>query len=88
MEKFSTIQETVDAIQFTGKNFLELAKFTNKNSFWIPGDDGTPRYFYVKSEIGDLRADLGDYIIVYQNGSITVCKESEFKRRFIPISNE
>jgi len=76
MEKFRKKPVVIEAVQFTGNNRNEIAKFINKQISL--GE----KYIIIPTLEGDMRADLGDWIIRGVNGEYYPCKPEIFEKTY------
>lgn len=82
MPKFRKLPVTIEAIQFTGSNWGDVLDWASAN-----GADGvgvhsavppeTP-YLTIHTLEGDMRADVGDWIIRGVKGELYPCKPDIF----------
>lgn len=74
----------IDAIQFTGLNPVDVAKFFGDYDYhdWEPGIEG----FTIKSLEGDMLASPGDWIIKDVAGEFYPCKPDIFDQTYVPLT--
>lgn len=65
---------TIEAILWTGDNYLEIDEFTESTSGVC-----NRRGLVITTLEGDMRADIGDYIIKGVQGEFYPCKPDIFK---------
>lgn len=68
----------VQAIQWNGGNFKEVLDFARSNHFGSP-DSNT---IIIKTMEGDLRANLGDWIIRGVKGEFYPCRDDIFTQTY------
>lgn len=66
----------VEAIQYTGDNLVEVVKFCDKDKVLFN------HYFYIVTLEGNMRANIGDYIIKGIHGEFYPCKKSIFEETY------
>lgn len=79
---------TIEAIQWTGENLIELIDFTGKSerfNEWFPTWDDYVKHvksedhtFKIITPEGSMLASVGDYITKNKDGSFSVFKPKEF----------
>jgi hypothetical protein len=77
-KKFTPKPLTIEALQFDGKNFEEILKFTNGNTYWISLDDKKTEFIYVKTPYGIAQASADDWVIREIGNTFRVCKSNIF----------
>lgn len=70
----------IDAIQWTGDNEPEIMKFTN--GIAIADDNPSPDYLTIPTKEGNMKADLGDWIIKGVKGEFYPCKPDIFEATY------
>jgi hypothetical protein len=71
----------IEAVQFTGDNFEEIAAFVPKQSF--PAYNVTQKVCFINTlEAQELRADAGDWIIKGVKGEFYPCKPDIFAQTY------
>jgi hypothetical protein len=65
----------IEAIQFTGTNVVEVAKVLSAGGAQFEPDI---RFIVIKTLEGDMRADVGDWIIRGVQGEFYPCKPDIF----------
>ena len=69
----------IEAVEWTGKNAAEILQFTNTENvnivFGIP---------VISTFNGEMRADVGDYIIRGLRGEYYPCKPDIFHKKYEP----
>lgn len=86
----------IEAIEWTGKNVLEIETFTNGTALW--GDNlvkyypSTEQYRSTILEIptleGNLRASIGDFIIKGLRGEFYPCKPDVFHQKYEVVTDD
>lgn len=90
MAKYRTKPCEIKAVKWTGKNISEIDDFTNYSALWA---DNLVKYYppseQYKSTIleiptleGNMRADIGDYIIKGLRGEFYPCKPDVFHKKY------
>ena len=77
--KFRTKPCEIEAVQWTGENLTEILRFTNTQNIDITS--GVP---VIKKLEGDMRANVGDYIIRGLRGEYYPCKPDVFQKKYEP----
>ena len=77
--KFRTKPCEIEAVQWTGENLTEILRFTNTQNIDITS--GVP---VIKTLEGDMRANVGDYIIRGLRGEYYPCKPDVFQKKYEP----
>ena len=77
--KFRTKPFEIEAVQWTGENLTEILRFTNTQNIDITS--GVP---VIKTLEGDMRANVGDYIIRGLRGEYYPCKPDVFQKKYEP----
>lgn len=71
----------VEAIQFTGDNLIRMELFVDCGRY---GDDDG--HFYIQTLEGEMRVDLGDWVIKGVKGEFYPCKPDIFEITYEPAS--
>lgn len=84
VQQFRKKPVVIQAVQFDGTNFNELLD-------WIASDGITQPYarsggIYIPTLEGDMRADLGDYVIKGVTGEFYPCKPGIFELTYERVS--
>lgn len=93
MAKFRKKPVVIEAVQFRVDNQEEVARFVGRGSFHIdyaPVDLGeavtydqkSPVYLIISTLEGDMKAQIGDWIIKGVKGEIYPCKPDIFKATY------
>lgn len=82
MNKFTKKPVTIEAVQWTGNNKMEIEAFTNGNHFWFQGCDENPPKLGIRTLEGKLLADIGDWIIRGVKGEFYPCKPDIFEATY------
>lgn len=69
----------INAVQWTGQNADELARFLG-GGLTFRGED-----LIIKTLEGDMKARQGDYIICGVNGEFYPCDEGIFEKTYEPV---
>ena len=74
----------IEAIRYTGtdKNRINIYKFMGVESFYIDKDE----HLVIETLEGNMRADIGDYIIQGIHGEFYPCKPDIFEKTYELIS--
>lgn len=75
--KFRTKPCEIEAVQWTGENLTEILRFTNTQNIDITS--GVP---VIKTLEGDMKANVGDYIIRGLRGEYYPCKPDVFQKKY------
>lgn len=83
--KFRKKPVVIEAVQWNGKNINEIKEFTksylrNKSKFKF-----LDHYLIINTLEGDMRVDVGDYIIKGVHGEFYPCKPDIFKKTYEPV---
>lgn len=76
MSKYRKKPVVVEALKFTGDNWLEIARFLTVSKI---NDDGT---FHIMTLEGEHRCSVGDYVIKGVNGEFYPCKPDIFEKTY------
>ena len=79
----------IEAIQYTGSNVNEILAFVKSGTRDIIycDNDSDAGYFTVKTLEGDMRANVGDYIIRGVSGEFYPCKPDIFEKTYEPVGD-
>jgi len=69
----------IEAVQYTGDNFQDLAEFVGKDL--VVGVSG----MYIRTLEGDMLISIGDYVIRGVNGEFYPCKPDIFEKTYEEI---
>ena len=69
----------IEAVQYTGDNFQDLAEFVGKDL--VVGLNG----MYIRTLEGDMLVSIGDYVIRGVNGEFYPCKPDIFEKTYEEI---
>jgi hypothetical protein len=81
--RFRTKPVEIEAVQFTGRNDREIAEFVGFNGY--DPDDTGPSWIIVTLE-GEMRANVGDFIIKGVQGEFYPCKPDIFEQTYEPVN--
>lgn len=74
--KYKTKPCEIEAIQWTGNNLDEIIDFVKDDSwFWL-------KDLYIHTLEGDMKANVGDYIIKGLRGEYYPCKPDVFVKKY------
>ena len=77
--KFRTKPCEIEAVQWTGRNVVEIMRFVKNESAII-----TNGVLIIKTLEGDMVASTGDYIIRGLRGEYSPCKPDVFHAKYEP----
>lgn len=77
--KFRTKPCEIEAVQWTGRNVVEIMRFVKNESAII-----TNGVLIIKTLEGDMVASTGDYIIRGLRGEYYPCKPDVFRAKYEP----
>lgn len=80
MAKYKTRPCEIEAIQWTGKNIIELLDWGQGNILWNDVDD-----LFIDTLEGRMKADINDYIIKGLRGEFYPCKPDVFEKKYEKI---
>jgi hypothetical protein len=69
---------TVEAIQWTGDNINEIWDAFTCAHIYGPTPEKNPDWLIVTTVRGEVRADIGDWIVRGITGLLMVCREADF----------
>lgn len=72
----------IEAIQWTGKNLVEVMKFTGSTE---ANNDFLENWLEIATLEGNMRAMPGDYIIKGVKGEVYPCKPDIFEMTYEPV---
>ena len=78
----------IEAIQFTGKNWIDICEFVGEDNYKLPDrtckdyEEGLFTYIYIVTLEGDMKANIGDYIICGVKGEYYPCKPDIFEQTY------
>lgn len=72
----------VEAVQWNGRNEMEIARFIGGNLEM--DDDG----LLIHTLEGTMKASVGDYVIKGVNGEFYPCKPGIFEKTYVPVDME
>ena len=81
-QRFRKKPVVVEAVKFTGKNDLELAMFVGENGY--DPDERGPSWV-IRTLEGEMRCDVGDWIVKGAVGEFYPVKPDAFEATFEPI---
>ena len=77
MARYKTKLCVIEAIQWTGKNIIELLDWGQGKILWNDVDD-----LFIDTLEGRLKANINDYIIKGLKGEFYPCKPDVFKKKY------
>lgn len=80
MAKYKTKPCEIEAIQWTGKNIIEILDWGQGNILWNDVDD-----LFIDTLEGRMKADINDYIIKGLRGEFYPCKPDVFEKKYEKI---
>ena len=92
--KFRKKPVVIEAIQWNGKNFDEIANFTNDNhghkKAYEDAEEGSIKTgkYYIQTLEGLMEASKNDWIIKGVNGEFYPCKPDIFKKTYEAIEGD
>lgn len=84
MAKFRKKPVVIEAVQFTDENPNEAFYFISCNKSPGFNSDGS-KYIMIQTLEGDMKADIGDWIIKGVNGEFYPCKPDIFEKTYEQI---
>lgn len=72
----------IEAVQWNGRNEMEIARFIGGNLEM--DDDG----LLIHTLEGTMKASVGDYVIKGVNGEFYPCKPDIFEKTYDPVAEE
>ena len=69
----------IQAVQWNGYNVDEITSFTEDNARFITVDSGDIPVLFIKTLEGDMRAQVGDYILRGIRGEFYPCDRGIFE---------
>lgn len=80
MAKYKTKPCEIEAIQWTGKNIIELLDWGQGKILWNDVDD-----LFIDTLEGRMKANINDYIIKGLRGEFYPCKADVFEKKYEKI---
>lgn len=80
MAKYKTRPCEIEAIQWTGKNIIELLDWGQGKILWNDVDD-----LFIDTLEGRMKANINDYIIKGLRGEFYPCKPDVFEKKYEKI---
>lgn len=80
MAKYKTKPCEIEAIQWTGKNIIELLDWGQGKILWNDVDD-----LFIDTLKGRMKANINDYIIKGLRGEFYPCKPDVFEKKYEKI---
>lgn len=80
MAKYKTKPCEIEAIQWTGKNIIELLDWGQGKILWNDVDD-----LFIDTLEGRMKANINDYIIKGLRGEYYPCKPDVFEKKYEKI---
>lgn len=78
--RYKTRPCEIEAIQWTGKNIIEILDWGQGNILWNDVDD-----LFIDTLEGRMKADINDYIIKGLRGEFYPCKPDVFEKEYEKI---
>jgi hypothetical protein len=82
MPMFRKKPVVIEAIQYTGNNYKEVAEFMQRTVTWFEGES-----LEIKTLEGVMTAGIGDWIIKGIKGEFYPCKDDIFRRTYEPCED-
>jgi hypothetical protein len=83
--KFRKKPVVIDAVQFTGRNFVELAAFCGRELQSAASSEAPEAALEIPTREGTMRASVGDWIIRGVQGEYYPCKPEIFAATYEAI---
>jgi hypothetical protein len=80
MVRYKTKPCEIEAIQWTGKNIIELLDWGQGKILWNDADD-----LFIDTLEGRMKASINDYIIKGLRGEFYPCKPDVFEKKYEKI---
>lgn len=80
MTRYKTKPCEIEAIQWTGKNIIELLDWGQGEILWNDEDD-----LFIDTLEGRMKANINDYIIKGLRGEFYPCKPDVFEKKYEKI---
>ena len=80
MARYKTKPCEIEAIQWTGKNIIELLDWGQGKILWNDVDD-----LFIDTLEGRMKANINDYIIKGLRGEFYPCKPDVFEKKYEEI---
>lgn len=80
MARYKTKPCEIEAIQWTGKNIIELLDWGQGKILWNDVDD-----LFIDTLEGRMKANINDYIIKGLRGEFYPCKPDVFEKKYEAI---
>lgn len=81
---FKTRNVQIEAIQFNGFNIDEIGNFINLKTDWH--FNWNENFMTIKTLEGDMKANIGDWIIKGLQGEFYPCKPDIFFHKYEPLT--
>lgn len=78
--RYKTRPYEIEAIQWTGKNIIEILDWGQGNILWNDVDD-----LFIDTLEGRMKANINDYIIKGLRGEFYPCKPDVFEKKYEKI---
>lgn len=78
--RYKTRPCEIEAIQWTGKNIIEILDWGQGNILWNDVDD-----LFIDTLEGRMKANINDYIIKGLRGEFYPCKPDVFEKKYEKI---
>lgn len=88
MNKYRKKPVIIEAIQFDGKNWIDVCEFVGEGNYKLPDRtreeyvEDLFNYIYIVTLKGNMKATIGDYIIRGANGEYYPCKPDIFEKNY------
>ena len=86
--KYQKKPVVIEAVQFNGKNWIDVCEFVGEGNYKLPDRtleeyrEGLFNYIYIVTLEGDMKANIGDYIIRGVKGEYYPCKPDIFEQTY------
>lgn len=80
MARYKTRPCEIEAIQWTGKNIIEILEWGQGKILWNDVDD-----LFIDTLEGRMKANINDYIIKGLRGEFYPCKPDVFEKKYEKI---
>lgn len=82
IKKYRKKPVVIEAVQWTGDNYLEIKKFMTAETLEVFDSDLRNKQIYIRTLEGKMVADLQDFIIKGIKGEFYPCKPDIFKATY------
>lgn len=87
MKQYKKKPVIVEAVQWTGNNETEILQFA-KDKYYRNFNGQFKNCLFIETLEGDMRANIGDYIIKGVNGEFYPCAEDIFHKTYEEVVEE